>query len=66
MIKYSIVCNRYKRFLPKESIENTNNFEMNLNMLKKSVNFDQYEENVFGYHHGLKYAKNSIIEYIKH
>lgn len=58
-------CNKCKIFVDEKNIKRYKKFHNDLEYIKRNVYFDEYDINVFEFHHGLKDANKKILNYIK-
>lgn len=65
MIKYYVKCSKFKVFISEENKKRHNNYMKKISSIKSYVQFEEYDENVFEYHHGLKYSNERIKKYIQ-
>lgn len=61
----SLKCNRLNKHLSKQQIENHYKYMKEKYIYKKYYILEYYTEEVFYYHHGLRFASDDIKEYIR-
>lgn len=60
----SLICNKLVKHLSKMQIENHKLFIQQLPIYKKKYILENYNEEVFYYHHGLRFSNEKILNYI--